>query len=221
LKRLLLGLVLFTVIAAGGTAYAATAVAAYICPGCYGFARVAPYIYAEKGHDARAAVAAIETAKARVSMVLGWGDESPTILICATQTCANRLGPGPRAMVYGRVFFYLNPTGANVETLAHELAHIRIHSLIGTVALLQGRLPAWWDEGMATLIEGVQPSAKGFADGNLPSDSKLWRKQAARDHAVMYPAAAAKVTDWLQRNNGYAGAMAMLHGLRRGAGFPG
>lgn len=206
-------------VVAGSTAYAMPAVAAYLCPSCYGFARVAPHIYAEMGHDARPIVAAIETAKAQVSVVLGWGDESPTILICATQACANRLGPGPRAMAYGRAFLYLNPRGANLETLAHELAHIRVHSLIGTVAAMQARLPAWWNEGMATLIEGVPPSAEGFGGVNLPSDPKLWRRQAARDHSVMYPAAAAKVAAWLKKNNGNTGALVMLQGLRQGASF--
>lgn len=221
MKRLFSGLVLLVFIALGGVGFAAPAVAAYLCPACYGFSRVAPQVYVQKGHDASATLVAIDTAKARVTEALGWGDETPTLLICVTQSCADRLGPGPRAMAYGSVFLYLNPQGANAETLAHELVHIRVSGLVGAKALFQGRVPAWWNEGLATLIEGVSPRREGFADVDLPADAKLWRSQAARDHAVMYPAAAAKVADWLDRNAGFAGAVTVLQSLRRGGELPG
>jgi len=67
----------------------------------------------------------------------------PTMLICLTEICQNRLG-GSQALGlgYGTVFILISPKGANWTIITHELAHIAVGRQLGSLAMVSGRLPA-------------------------------------------------------------------------------
>ncbi|WP_127558550.1 hypothetical protein [Nioella ostreopsis] len=208
--------------------------AAWLCPACYGFERIAPSVYLER--DASEAETSrmldmIGAAQARVETVLGPLQAEPDILICHSAQCDARLdGRGAWARAFGAVFILVSPPGRNVEILSHELAHIAIHRRIGPWAQMQNALPAWFDEGLAVILSRdmrylteAEDGTLGClisSDGSLPELARDWRRRAGEEFATLYPMAACEVLGWLESYGGMDAVGPALALVRSGAPFP-
>ena len=133
----------------------------------------------------------------------------------------NRLG-GSQALglAYGTVFILISPKGANRKIITHEMAHIAVGRQLSSLALVSGRLPAWFFEGLAVIVSRdaryLTFPKGGYPDVALPSSFREWRRRAELEHAQLYPAAAFKVSQWMDQNDGVFGVRVALKALAEG-----
>ncbi|WP_460274521.1 eCIS core domain-containing protein [Celeribacter sp. ULVN23_4] len=180
-----------------------TPVMAGVCPGCFGFQKIAPGVYSELTgpRSSKEMLRRLTLAEIRVGRVFDI-EKRPRVLICFTETCNNVMGGmDARAMAYGSHLFYLSPRGHDTEIIAHELAHVALHRQIGLRA--QAHFPAWVDEGIATWVSR-DPRFDLRADtcdpglGPLPELAQDWRHSAAARDATAYGQAACRVAIWMK-----------------------
>jgi len=222
-KRIMLIATVLVVLAIGGVVFLSPAVAAYVCPGCYGLKRVADSLFVDRAMSVEERTKLQETvarAAAQVAAFYGSFDQHPTLLVCATEECDRRLGgKGARAVTYGTTFIRLSPRGLNQTILAHELSHAELHARIGRLRLLTGALPAWFDEGLAVIVSddarylgpGTTSATRCLAepDGDLPSGPFQWGPAAGKTPGL-YAQAACRVMRWMEENGGPAGLRAAI-----------
>jgi hypothetical protein len=217
----------------GGVIVAWPAMAAYVCPACYGLEPVTRDLLVESAMPAAQRTALRETvarAAERVASFYGAFDRRPTVLACETDACDHRLGGrGARATTFGTLFIRLSPRGLNPTILAHEFSHVEFHARVGDYRLLTGKVPAWFDEGLAVIVSddvrylgpGVTSETRCQAEpGDMPSSPFKWSEEAGRRHDL-YSQAACRVMRWLDANGGVAGLRVAMQGVADGArGLP-
>ena len=118
---------------------------AYLCPSCFGLTEIEPHIYLEQTDDVTRTQIRADVLKAQRDIEAFFQPHFslPTMLICLTEICQNRLG-GSQALglADGTVFILISPKGANRTIITHELAHIAVGRRLGNLAIVSGRLPA-------------------------------------------------------------------------------
>lgn len=83
----------------------------------------------------------------------------------------------------------LSPRGFDPVILVHEASHVALHGRLGTIRLLSGAVPAWFDEGLAVIVSG---DARYLAPGStaaerctaepteMPASPWTWAREAGR-----------------------------------------
>ena len=207
--------------------------AAYACPWCYGLRAVAPGVYLEKSAtDAEQAqfLESLAAAERALDFYSKLKTEKPVILACISSSCDQRLGgKGAKARVYGATFIHVSPDGGNATILTHELAHIELHGRMGTNVLISGRLPAWFDEGLAVIISRDTRYLKIESGGelacsvtdteDLPITLSDWRREAGQKRRPIYAMAACRVLKWLEKQGGAPAVERLAETLRQGGEF--
>lgn len=221
LERLAAGLATAFVLLAAGTVWAYPALGAAACPSCYGFERIAPGLLVERSMaspERERLSAEVGRASARVARRLAESARRYALVVCASDECDARLGGrGARATTYSTPFgsaVRVSPRGANETILAHELAHVRIHALVGLRRQITGDLPAWFDEGLAVIVSGDERyvregRATECSEAALPTSPFEWAPASGRD-PMLYAHAACRVLAWLDANGGWGGLLAAL-----------
>lgn len=218
-----LGVFLLLVGALGWVFYKEPVFRAYLCPSCFGLTEIGPHIYLEQTDDATRTQIRADVLQAQRDIEAFFQPpfSLPTMLICLTEICQNRLG-GSQALgqAYGTVLILISPKGANRTIIAHELAHIAVGRQLGSLAMVSGRLPAWFFEGLAVIVSRdpryLTFPKGGYPDVALPHSFREWRRRAGLEHAQLYPAAAFKVSQWMDQNGGVFGVRAALKALAEG-----
>ncbi|WP_131799899.1 hypothetical protein [Paraburkholderia ginsengiterrae] len=221
--------ILATVIA--GTVYALPSSAAAVCPACYGFQEVRPEIYVQKktGEDERLAiVGTVEQARRKLTQFWGPLEATPRILVCSDDDCFRRLGGGRRrGMSLFDQVAVLSPRGSNVTIAAHELSMNELHHRIGLWAFATGRIPIWFDEGIAMYssndLRYLSPASEANrclvpAPTYLPAGMFEWNKTALVDHQL-YAKAACRTIQWIASHGGAPGAVALVEKIAAGQPF--
>ena len=202
------------------------------CPGCYGLVQDSPGLWVE------AAMAAPDRAHLRAELAQAHGivadffgpaEAHLRVLACATPRCDRRLGGrGAAAVTYflGPVSVVrLSPRGLRRTILAHELAHVETHARLGVWGQIVGRMPAWFDEGLAVIVSD-DPRYLGFGEGparcrkepraDLPGSAFGWARAAAQDRDI-YAEAACACLRWIAERGG---RRALLARIAAGPGLP-
>ena len=215
MRKWLWGFLGLLALALGAGLWSTPAVAAYVCPSCFGLIKVEAGVYAEKG--TLDISQNIEQARARVAAFYGAFDHNPTLIICHSDTCHARLGSGgARAVTYGTRFIYVSPRGVLPEILAHEFSHVELHARVGLWGMLTGAVPAWFDEGMAVLVsqdqryldaENKAVDCDGVRADSLPVSSRDWRRQAGQHAETLYHDAGCVAQARLADKGGLAAAI--------------
>lgn len=126
------------------------------CPSCHGLERIANNLYVDAAVTPRQRpriVAAIDRARRRVTAFFGPLRANPRIVVCRRAACAHTFGGrGAKGVAYGWHAVLLVNSRIFTVIAAHELAHIELHWRMGLWGWLRGTVPAWFDEGLATLI---------------------------------------------------------------------
>ena len=190
-------------------AYALPALAAGLCPACYGLKKLGPNLYSDAPSlDIAQTIAA---AKARHGAVWGAPKSNPVILACQTVACDLRLGGrGALGMSYGSWVIHLSPAGLNATIAAHELTHAELHDRLGLWGWWSGKVPAWLDEGIAVHVSqdarylNRPKDCAGLTTQDLPQTAKEWRRRARAEHERLYTQAACVAQDWLAVRGGIA-----------------
>ncbi len=208
------------------------ALAAVVCPSCYGFDRLNDRLLvdAEMPADQRQALlSSIDQAQVSVAAFFGSLDRRPTILACATDHCDKRIGGrGARAITYsfpGGSVLRLSPRGLDRTIVAHEFTHVQVHAKVGVLNQMQGAVPAWFDEGLAVLVSDdaryLNPGASAVVrcmrttTDVLPVSPFQWGPLAGKS-PMIYADAACRVLHWMEANGGKAGLLAALDDVARG-----
>jgi hypothetical protein len=225
-------LVLALLVLIGGViAWTEPAVAAIVCPQCFGFERLRGSIFVDPAMSTDLRSDFLENVtegEQRVSSFFGGLRERPTILACASTTCARRMHEkGARAVSYAQYGLRLSPVGLDVVTVAHERTHIEVHGRIGIVRFLTGALPAWFDEGLAVLVSDdpryLRPAGSGdrclaAPNQNLPIGTAEWMRRASAD-PTLYTQAACRVQRWADAHGGRDGLLLLIDRVGAGASF--
>lgn len=214
----------------GGVVVKWPAMAAYVCPSCYGFEQVTNHLFVESAMPAADRTMLRETvikAADQVAIFYGSFDRRPTILACETDACDHRLGGrGARATTFGTLFVRVSRRGLNQTILAHEFSHVEFHARVGDFRFLTGSVPAWFDEGLAVIVSndaryvgsGTTSQARCLAEpgSDLPSSPFKWAAKAG-DTQGLYAKAACGVMRWLDANGGVAGLRTAMKQVADGA----
>lgn len=239
MRRALKWTALVAVVLAAGSALAFVvafpAVVAAACPCCYGLETVDARLHV--GRDMTAAEREdlrreLITARRTIAAALGPTDAHPIVLGCSTDDCDRRIGgrgaTGARAETFTTPWFTvirLGPRGLDETILAHELAHVTMHRIVGPDAVRDGRFPAWLNEGMAVIVSeddrylrpGTTAEERCMVEPNglLPADPFEWGPAAGRDHLTLYAQAACATLRWLEANGGTEGLLDALRNTAR------
>lgn len=112
------------------------------------------------------------SARKRSEAFFGAMQNTPRIIICTQQECADTFDLKPRGLTLGKHLVFLGPKGVNEMILTHELAHIQLHSDLGLSDIYKPRIPAWFNEGLATYLS-ADPRVTSFS-----SQDAQWIRQA-------------------------------------------
>ncbi|MDP9796650.1 hypothetical protein J2S43_005162 [Catenuloplanes nepalensis] len=224
LAPLLVVAVATALVAALAVAY--PAVAALACPRCYNLAETQPRVYVERGAtDAQRTTVATVMSAADATIRGFYGDRvsTPRVLACVTDECYQRLhGGGSKGIAILNRGLMLSPDGLNPVIATHELAHVELHTRLGSATV-----PQWFDEGLAVVISDdarylappgsatrcLMPLAEA-----LPLTTRDWNLDtAAADNA--YAKAACLVSHWLTTAGGPAALHPLITALRAGTPF--
>ncbi len=203
-----------------------------LCPACYGLERAAPGLWVQAAMPApeRAALrAGLAAARRKVGVFYGPARAHLRVLACADSACDRRLGGrGAAAVTYSLgplAVVRLAPRGLNETILAHEITHTETHARLGVWGQVSGRMPAWFDEGLAVIVSedprylgpgtGVQRCRK-VPRPDLPSSPFAWAPLAGRERGL-YAEAGCAVLGWMAGNGAGAG---LLQRLAAGAALP-
>lgn len=90
---------------------------------------------------------------AKAASAVGPFRQSPRVVFCSTQACADTFGLGRRAAVaIGNFGTVVAPRGWQAFYVAHELIHHRQAEMLGNIAVASQ--PGWLIEGMAYALSG-------------------------------------------------------------------
>lgn len=127
-----------------------------LCPGCHGLQRIAERTYVEATMPVRerqSMIAALDKARAKVVQFFGPLRSNPTVAICRSRACAQIFGAeSAKGIAYGWHAILLSRSKIFGVIATHELAHIELHWRMGLWGWARGTVPAWFDEGLATVI---------------------------------------------------------------------
>jgi hypothetical protein len=225
-----LGLLVAVATALG--AYAYPAIAATVCPSCYGLERIGSTLIvdSEMPPATRERLRAdAMSAEAAVRSFYGTFERRPILVACSTDRCDRRMGGhGARGTTLSMPFatvIRLSPLGLDPTILAHEFSHVELHRRIGVWKLIRGAVPAWFDEGVAVIVSndgrylkaGVSAPDRCVrtAASPLPARVSEWRTQAGKD-PMIYADAACGVLRWMDVNGGKDGLVRAIGDIADG-----
>lgn len=151
-------LIVSALLLVGGLAAAATLPGPQrlLCPTCFGLDRLAPNIYVDTEYstEQRAVILkAIVAARERVARFFGELKANPQIVVCRTRACRRTFGSrGAKGVAYGWQAVLLTHSRIFGVIATHELVHIELHWRMGLLGWARGTVPAWFDEGLATVV---------------------------------------------------------------------
>lgn len=212
-------------------AWALPAAAAAVFPSYYGFERVAPDIYVEKGviPEQRAAlVKIVDEGRQRVKQFWERQEAAPRILICGDSACFERMGGGRRrGMSVFDFVAVLSPRGSDPVIAAHELSMIELNRRIGLFGFARQTVPIWFNEGIAMVASDdlrylgpvdAQDRCLSAPSAALPAGIFEWGRQALTDQHL-YAKAACATSRWLVAHGGPAAAVDVVSKVAAGQKF--
>ena len=195
------------------------------CPSCHDLEEIADNVYVDPVTPAaqrKAIIAGVEKARVRVAAFYGVLKAAPRIVVCRSQACARTFGTrGAKGVAYAWHAILLTNSRIFTVIAAHELAHIELHWRMGLVGWLRGTVPAWFDEGLATLISQDprfrrdSPAAAVREIMSVRSYLGHWAQYTGRvGWRAAYGAASTRVRQ-LRRRIGHAGLKRFVERLAR------
>jgi hypothetical protein len=223
----LLAFVVLLIAATAGAAFAYPSVASTTCPGCYGLTETEEDVYAEDNlSDAQRSQVLQLVAQARrlITGFYGTQTSSPTLLICLTEACYQRIGgKKERGIAVLNRAVMLSPRGLNAVIASHEMSHIELHARLASSAAV----PQWFDEGLAVVVSddprylAPAPAADRCLiapTGPLPVTLEEWLSAASKD-ASTYAKSACQVSRWLHANGDRTALLSLIERLNAGEQF--
>ena len=184
---------------------------ALFCPTCFGYENFSHNIYIESKATSKQKENLTKNylqAKKQVENVYGPLVSNPLIIASVSQDQHDFIGGGKtKGEAYGATAIKLSPKGLNSAIIAHELAHIELHTRIGALRSYR-KLPAWFDEGLAVLISEDErytgpPRPDEFSEKQVMelTSSRTWRRTAknSKEAYKIYSPAYRIVRKWFDK----------------------
>jgi hypothetical protein len=213
-----------TAAAVGAVALSAPAVAATVCPQCYGLESLGGGAYADRDDDSYPQL--LDAAGRRLTAFYGSRASHPRILICSTEKCYHRIGGGgEKGQAVRNWSLLLSPAGANETIATHELSHVEFHERLGPA---RSKVPHWFDEGLAVLVSDDSRYLKQQPEADrclLPYDQAAsivttdWATASTGGSDRPYRQAACVVSRWTGQHGGSAAILQLIADLRAGSDF--
>ena len=195
-----------------------------ILPEAYGMTQIAPRVWSDAPQDSRRLVVMAEASRARVVRFFGDEPPRPTLVLCATKSCAQVFGIGGNGLSIADMTVMVSPGGLTKGTLTHEMTHSRLHRSMGLRNLVDHPFPTWFDEGLATYVAG-HPRWPGRttaeARARVRQTSHFWQwGDTMRELGVgrAYAAAAAEVAQ-MEALAGRSGLLELIARAEAGEDF--
>jgi hypothetical protein len=211
-------------VAAGALILTAPAVAATVCPRCYGFSALGDGIYVDRGDERYRRI--VDRSKQRITAFYGTRVSHPRVLICTTEACYRRIGGGgEKGKAIRNWSVMLSPRGANETIATHELSHVEFHERLGAA---RREVPHWFDEGLAVLVSEDPRYLRPPSNPDrcrLPYEQAApvihtdWRRAVTGGVDRPYRQAACVVSRWTSARGGPAAVPHLITLLRAGADF--
>ncbi|QXX98980.1 hypothetical protein IM817_12750 [Serratia marcescens] len=232
IKRTTVGIILSGMIVVGLIAYGYPAVTATLCASCYGMEAVTPRLIVDKEMPAmmrETLSTTVMAAESRVRQFYGAPELAPTIVACSSDECDRRMGGrGALALTLTTPFATItrvSPRGQQPVILTHEFSHIELHRRIGWWKLVNGAVPAWFDEGIAVIVSndgrylksGTTSAERCMRESEslLPERPAEWAARAGKDRMI-YADAACRVLQWMDAHDGRDGLMKAIDAVSEG-----
>ncbi|MGB7337191.1 MAG: hypothetical protein WBD01_15500 [Salaquimonas sp.] len=135
-----------------GTAAAIPGPQRALAPGLFGLTQIDQSTFIDATTKADEAKSLIIKANSTLKAFFGELKSSPKIVICTQESCFDRFGGGPRGITYGYDLIKIGPKGFNEMIITHELFHGELHKRMGRFGMVKPKFPAWFNEGLATII---------------------------------------------------------------------
>jgi hypothetical protein len=195
-----------------------------------GVPQAAPSIYTNDTANLGVFKSRIAEAKRVSSAFFGRPSANPAYVFCDTDACDGQFtlrtakGAGALAKTVGDQLIVIGTGGRAQVIITHEQIHADIHSRFSLIDVLRGRLPAWFDEGLAGYVakdtrirkysnlndaKFVMSAKTAGQFGGLLSDA-TWQQT--------YGAATSLVVD-MDRRLGRQGLLAFIDRVAAGADF--
>ena len=143
-----------------------------IYPEVAGLTRIAPRVWTDAPARAGEFLDLIADARRTVGDFFRDTPPNPTLILCATRTCAREFGIGGNGLSVSDMVVMVGPGGLTRGTLTHEMTHSRLHRRMGPANLIRQPYPTWFDEGLATHVAGHP---------RVPGPVSLRSRQRVRD----------------------------------------
>lgn len=129
-----------------------------IWPSLHGWSEIAPNVFTDDPEKSSDILALTESADREVAAFFGALKSTPRIVICTKEPCVRQLirgNPAPRGLTYGAHLIIIAPKGVDQTIITHERTHAELHKMARLSDLWDQRIPAWFDEGLATWLSGA------------------------------------------------------------------
>lgn len=131
-------------------------------PELNGLIKVNSYVFIDDETQAENALKLIKAAEFKNLEFFGKLRARPKYIICTKQLCANRFGLQPTAVTIGHQRIVVGPRGLAEQVFVHERVHAEVNKEVGLLAIASGRIPMWFNEGLASYVAkntfGIKPS---------------------------------------------------------------
>lgn len=205
-------------------------VAPLICPWCFGFERLEPGVYIEKGTSETArqtTKASLDRSKLAVERYFGALQSDPAVFVCRTDICyarAEQRGGRTVGISFLDWVIVLSPRANSDVAFAHELTHTELHNRLGP---LMFNVPTWFDEGLAVNVSddprylapaGSKARCIVAPPKLMPANGAAW-VSATEDTSTPYAEAACLVSIWLERQRSMGAVPQLISEIMAGIPF--
>lgn len=191
---------------------------------------VATHVYVEPDLDSSTQDELMEhiaSANAKVSAVFGERSSNPYLIYVESPKALEKYADNPTGQTYyypWNNYIVIGPRGLNANVIAHEITHAELRTRLHN----QDKVPAWFDEGLATMIDGrysgneavwerVTNYGADSYDYDLLDSNQAFRYGEA-DTLDHYNLACYEVSRWFEIV-GTEGLLGLIHDLNEGMDF--
>lgn len=170
----------------------------------------------------------VRSSEDKVINIFGSRVASPYVIVALSQSALNKYAEN----ITGQTYYYpwknyivIGPKGLNENVISHEFTHAELRERLDH----KDKVPAWFDEGLATMIDGRYANNEDVwkehtNNGEKPIDyqtlgsHEAFNNYGTREAWINYNLACYEVTRWF-KVVGKDGLLQLIDGLNNGKEF--
>lgn len=191
---------------------------------------VAPDLYVEPGlqsSEQEELLRTVESAESKIAEVFGGRSSSPKIIAVQSQKALQKYAENSTGQTYyypWKNYIVIGPKGLNESVISHELTHAELRERLHN----KHKVPAWFDEGLAAMVDGRFINNEGVwnevtAQGKIAVNFSLLESHSAFEYGTAeaqrnYNLACYEVSRWFNIA-GQEGLLKLIDALNAGGDF--